>query len=230
MNKIKHSKFVVNWSAFLTDEVESIIDVALHMVNLDSTYGKKCYPNSNLVFRAFAECPENKVNVVLLGQDPYFIKGAAIGKCFDNNINDKASPSLANILLEINTEYPDRDILNTSSYLEHLPSQGVLMLNTALTVLEDKPESHLKIWQDFTREVFKYLDKKDNIVWVLCGAKALSYKELITNPTHKFVISSHPSPLGARQTMRGYPAFIGSKPFSKVNEFLKEMGKSSIKW
>lgn len=192
------------------------------------------YPSGDVMYRAFKECPYEDVKVIIIGQDPYYDEGSALGIAFDNPRKEshyKISPSLRNILSEIN----DDDVSITmdifqKSYLGHWPSQGVLMLNTALTVEASKPGSHAKLWEDFTKEVISVLNKKDNIVWVLWGAHALSYKDLITNDTHSFVISSHPSPLAANKPLKSYPAFKGSNPFSKINKLLESKNLLPIEW
>lgn len=106
----------------------------------------------------------------------------------------------------------------------HLPAQGVLMLNTALTVEEHKAGSHTAMWKPFMDEVFQCLNEKDNIVWIMLGNHAKSYKSIITNPTHKFVEAVHPSPLSANR------GFFGSKIFSRTNQALEGMGLSKINW
>ncbi len=192
------------------------------------------YPSDTNIFRCFKDCKLTDLKVVVLGQDPYH-DGSATGLAFDNLITNKMSPSLKNIFKEMEEDLGKTDPRLMNSNLGHfqaLPLQGVLLLNTALTVEQGKPESHLKIWEPFTKKLLGILGKQDSLVWVIWGAKALAQCEHIdSEPTkHKFVTSSHPSPLGAKKPMKGYPAFVGSKPFSKVNSFLKEMGKTEIQW
>lgn len=184
------------------------------------------YPEQINTFRAFKECPVDKVKVVILGQDPYH-DGTAIGLCFDNMVtNKKISPSLKNILIEMDSDLNGYSYtkIKTSvehSFLGHLPSQGVLMINTALTVEAGKPNSHSEIWKPFTGQIIEFLNTKDDIVWILWGNYAKGFKKLITNKTHKFVEGAHPSPLSAN---RG--GFFGGKYFSKTNEYLK----NKISW
>lgn len=188
---------------------------------------KQYYPKTENILRAFKETPYEDVKVVILGQDPYH-DGSATGLAFDNVGNRiKISPSLRNIMSELVNEGFETCV-NVSpafgSRLGHLPEQGVLLLNTALTVEPSNPGSHAELWKPFTVELIKELQNKDNIVWILWGKHAQSYKEYITNETHKTIESAHPSPFSASK------GFFGSKPFSKCNGYLKELGLSSIKW
>lgn len=142
------------------------------------------------------------------------------------------SPSLRNILDELSKDTVDVDLEvmeKSGSYLGSWADQGVLLLNTALTTQIGKAGAHAAAWKPFTKEVIKTInDNKDRIIWVLWGGHALSYKDLITNPTHFFIISSHPSPLGYTKELKEYPPFKNSKPFSKINKILKKIGKSEI--
>lgn len=190
------------------------------------------YPEGANIFKAFKECSYENLKVVLIGQDPYH-DGSATGLCFSNKIGTKMSPSLRNIFLELkddigNTELMQNDFTREGpfrdAYLGHLPYEGVLMLNTALTVEPHKAGSHTELWKPFMGEVFKVLNEKDNIVWIMLGNHAKSFKSVITNPTHKFVEAVHPSPLSASR------GFFGSKIFSRTNEALTKLGLSTINW
>jgi len=174
---------------------------------------KIIYPATHTVFRAFKEIPFEDVRVVILGMDPYH-DGSATGIAFDNPKNGKISPSLRNILKEIeeDTGKPSIGFDNSSSYLEHLPSQGVLLLNTALTVEKGNPGSHLDTWKSFTYNVIKALSKKEKLIWVLWGKKAQKFKPNI-NPKHIIIESAHPSPFS-------YRLFKGCKCFTQVNDKL----------
>ncbi len=184
------------------------------------------YPDEQNVYRAFQELPLEQVRVVILGQDPYH-DGSATGLAFDNPIKKRPSPSLMNILQEMMVDAGE-DNLNSGgkdSWLEHLPKQGVLLLNTALTVRPKEPGSHLEHWKPFTKRVIEQINTLDYVVWILWGEHAKSYKELI-NPSHGIVESGHPSPLA-----RGAKVpFKGSKPFSRTNNLLVERGKGTIQW
>ena len=174
---------------------------------------KKIYPITHSIFRAFKEVPFEDVRVVILGMDPYH-NGSATGIAFDNPRNGKISPSLRNIFKEIeeDTGKPSMGFDNSVSFLEHLPPQGVLLLNTALTVEQGKPESHLEVWREFTSEVINTLNKKDKLVWLLWGKKAQRFKSKI-NAKHIIIESAHPSPFS-------YRLFKGCKCFTQVNDKL----------
>lgn len=185
--------------------------------------GDKIYPQPKNIFRALNLVAPKDTKVIILSQDPYH-DGSALGVAFDNLKSDrKISPSLYNVLKEMKEDVGLSEN-NYESYLGHLPSQGVLLLNTALTVVDGKPTSHSELWKEFTEELIKEYNKYDNIIWVLWGNHAKSFKHLITNTTHHFIESAHPSPLSASR------GFFGSKPFSKINSILKSIKKEEIKW
>ena len=193
----------------------------LEICNLESPESKKqtIYPSTLAnVFRAFKETPYNTVRVVIIGQDPYH-DGSATGIAFDNSKTKRPSPSLRNILKEIVKDCGETQATeNVLSYLEHLPSQGVLFLNTALTVVSKEPLSHVPIWAPFTEEVIKVLNKRDQIVWVLWGTKAHAFEPKI-NPRHVIVKGAHPSPFS-------YHLFKDKRFFEIINSSLK----NKIRW
>lgn len=189
------------------------------------------YPDDEKIFRALNECKDPKV--VILAQDPYF-DGSSIGLAFDNKLESrKVSPSLRNILKEMLSDIGDDSYEEIAearsevydSYLGHLPDQGVLLVNTALTVRPNEAGSHTELWKPFTVKLIETLSKQDNIVWILWGNHAKSYKKFITNETHHVIEGTHPMPLAAN---RG--GFFGEKFFSKTNDYLKEVGKTPIQW
>lgn len=190
---------------------------------------KKIFPEkASNIFRAFKETPLDKLKVVIVGQDPYH-DGSATGLCFDNVSGKKISPSLRNILQELGDDigeykWSNAPVPEGTSYLEHLPPQGVLLVNAALTVEIGSANSQYALWQEFTKEIFSAINAKDGIIWVLWGNFAQRFEPLITNPTHKIIKGVHPSPLSASR------GFFGSKPFSKINEYLKKRGKTKIVW
>jgi uracil-DNA glycosylase len=195
--------------------------MSMQFAKLREEYTKNvCFPPSHLIFRVFNETPFEEVKVVILGQDPYH-DGSATGLAFDNARGRSVSPSLRNILKEIEDDIgvtASKD--NPTSYLEHLPSQGVLLLNTALSVPKGTPEGHLEYWQEFTSEIIKSLQKIPNVIWILWGKKAQAFESRITNTSHKVIKGAHPSPFSARA------GFLGGKFFSKCNSLLKR----EIKW
>lgn len=183
---------------------------------------KIIYPSKDDLFNAFKLTSFNDVKVVIVGQDPYHGEGEAHGLSFSVRDGIKIPPSLKNIYKEL---YDDLGVpIRDSGNLDGWARQGVLLLNSTLTVEKDKPNSHSKIgWQEFTDEVIKVIDKnKSNVVFLLWGNYARSKKKLIKN--NYIIESSHPSPFSARN------GFFGSKPFSRTNEYLMKMGIKEINW
>lgn len=171
------------------------------------------FPNSEDIFKAFRETDYNKVKVVILGMDPYH-DGSATGLCFINK-SSKVPPSLQNIVKEVNTDIGE---FKVNDMLEW-PSKGVLMLNAALTVEKGKAGSHLKLWENFTKNVIEELNKRDGIVWILWGKNAQEFKKYISEK-HHIIEGGHPSPLNRTGN------FLGGKYFSRANEYLEE----KIEW
>ncbi len=172
------------------------------------------FPADQFVLRAFKETPYNEVRVVILGQDPYHTAGYATGLCFDTP-KGKMPPSLRNIIKEIKADVGSfAGENNLLSHFEHLPEQGVLLLNSALTVPEGKPGDHSSIWKGFIEEVVKSLQKRNDIVWILWGKHAESFIPQITNGTHRIVKGAHPSPFA-------FHLFKDKKYFSQTNALIK---------
>lgn len=190
---------------------------------IKSDYKKyNCYPAFENIFKAFDLTKYEDIKCVIIGQDPYHKKGYANGLAFSVYNNVKISPSLKNIFKELEN---DLGIKRDNTELDDWAKEGVLLLNASLSVIEGKPNSHMKYWIEFTNNIIKFIEKNDNpIVYILWGNDAISKKSLITNKNHYVITSSHPSPLGA------YKSFFGSKPFSKCNELLKKNGKREINW
>jgi uracil-DNA glycosylase len=189
-----------------------------------SAYSKLIiYPPQQLIFNAFNLCPFENVKVVLIGQDPYHGAGQANGLCFSVNDGMALPPSLRNIFKELKTDM-NADI-PFSGNLEKWAKEGVLMLNTILTVENAKPGSHKnKGWETFTDHIIKLIsDQKEHVVFLLWGNYAFEKEKLIDASKHLILKAAHPSPLA-----RG--AFFGSKPFSKTNTYLKENGINEIDW
>ncbi len=179
-----------------------------------------CYPKYENIFNALKLTPYSKVKVVIIGQDPYHGEGEAHGLSFSVQKGIKLPPSLQNIFKEL---YDDLGIKNgTCGDLTPWAQEGVLLLNSILTVRKDSPLSHKDLgWQLLTDHIIKILNlKKEPIVFILWGSFAKSKKEFITNKNHLIIESTHPSPFSARN------GFFGSRPFSKTNNFLK---KNNIK-
>jgi len=183
-----------------------------------------CFPPPHQVFRAFElGLPEN-LKVVILGQDPYHGQGEANGLAFAVNVGMKIPPSLRNIFKELESEF-EFD-LNRKSDLISWAEQGVLLLNSVLTVQKDKAGSHSKMgWEMFTDATIAFISEKHHdVVFVLWGDFARKKKALINSQKHFVIESAHPSPLAA------YRGFFGSKPFGKINSYLISRGRKPIHW
>jgi uracil-DNA glycosylase len=185
---------------------------------------QEVYPPRNAIFRAFDKCDIEDVKVVILGQDPYHGLGQANGLCFSVSTGVPNPPSLVNIFKEINNDIGISSLSNGN--LESWANQGVLLLNSTLTVRANQAGSHQKEgWEDFTDAVIKKLSKhKGGLVYFLWGAYAQK-KGSILDPTKNLILKSvHPSPLSA------YKGFYGNKHFSKANNYLKNRGQRAIEW
>lgn len=184
---------------------------------------KVIFPLAKDVFSAFRLTPYKDVKVVILGQDPYHGEGEANGLCFSVNNGIKMPPSLQNIYKEL---YNDLGIKRTETDLSDWAKQGVLLLNSVLTVERNKPASHKFIgWEEFTDEVITKLNEREMpIVFILWGNFAKSKAKYITNSRHLIISSSHPSPFSVNY------GFFGSRPFSRTNEFLKKNNLKEIMW
>ena len=183
----------------------------------------QCFPPKNEIFRALELTEFDDVKVVIIGQDPYHNDGQANGLCFSVSENVKAPPSLKNIFIELKD---DVDVERKSNDLQDWAKQGVLLLNATLTVKANEPNSHKNLgWETFTDFIIKQIsDEKENVVFVLWGAFAQKKALLINQNKHHIIQSAHPSPFSV------YRGFFGSKPFSKINNYLSEKGKNPIVW
>lgn len=182
------------------------------------------FPPANEVFSAFELTPLADVKVVILGQDPYHNVGQAHGLCFSVKPDVEIPPSLVNIYKELHDDLGC--YIPNNGYLVKWAKQGVLMLNTVLTVRAHQANSHRGIgWEEFTNAAIRVLNEQDRpIVFILWGSPAQRKKEMLNNPKHLILEAPHPSPLSA------YRGFFGSKPFSQTNAFLKKNGLIPIDW
>lgn len=185
---------------------------------------KQIFPPADDIFNAFHLTPLKDVKVVILGQDPYHNVGQAHGLCFSVKKGIPTPPSLVNIYKELQDDLGCT--IPNHGYLVKWARQGVLMLNTVLTVRAHQANSHRGIgWEQFTDAAIRALNEQDRpIVFILWGAPAQKKKVMLNNPKHLILEAPHPSPLSA------YRGFFGSKPFSKTNEFLKASGIAGIDW
>lgn len=181
------------------------------------------FPPKEEVFAALSYTPLSDVRVVLLGQDPYHKEGQAHGLAFSVRRGVRVPPSLRNIYKELNTDLGVE--IPKHGFLEAWAERGVLMLNTSLTVREGKAGSHArKGWWKFTDAIIEAVNDGDPTVFILWGAHARKKAEMIDESKHKIVQSPHPSPLSAKT------GFFDSKPFSKVNTALADLGREPISW
>lgn len=212
-----------SWKPFLKSEFEKPYFKELSEFLHQEYETKTIFPPKKLVFRAFSTDLEN-IKVVILGQDPYHTPGAAEGLAFSVPNSQPIPPSLVNIYKEIDADIGSH--ANPRGNLKNWQDQGVLLLNTVLTVEAHKAKSHAgKGWETFTTEVIKYLNEsRPHLVFILWGRDARNKKSLIDESKHLILESAHPSPLSA------HAGFFGSKPFSKTNDFLKSKNLEPIKW
>lgn len=184
----------------------------------------KVFPPASKIFAAFDSCPFDKVKVVIIGQDPYHDDGQANGLCFSVNPGVKMPPSLVNIFKEVSDDTGAQ--MPANGDLTRWAMQGVLLLNSSLTVEAHKPASHSSIgWEELTDEAIRRLNAgRSGLVFMLWGAHAGRKAALIDQSRHLILRSVHPSPLSA------YRGFFGCKHFSRANQYLAQQGLETIKW
>ena len=218
------NKHLHGWDSAMNDNIKVCLAKGMaYYENLKNVSHITIYPKEKDIFRAFEMTPYDEVKVVILGQDPYHEDGQANGLAFSVNNGTKAPPSLQNIFKELQDDMGGRFRTNTD--LSDWAEQGVLLLNSSLSVIEGKANSMSKTWEPFTDGIIELLSKKETpIVFVLWGNNAKRKKKLIDVSRHCVIESAHPSPLSA------YRGFFGSKPFSKVNQNLKRFGYKEINW
>ena len=211
------------WDIILEDEMKQEYFKKLGIFVKKEYKEKIVFPPYENVFDALRFTDYDDVKVVILGQDPYHGIGEAHGLSFSVHEGISMPPSLQNIFKELES---DLGIKRNKSDLTDWAKQGVLLLNSIMTVEKDKPLSHKdKGWEIFTDNIIKYLnDREEPVIFLLWGSFARSKKALITNKKHYVIESVHPSPLSA------YRGFFGSKPFSKINNILKENHMEEINW
>ena len=200
------------------------IEKILKFLENERKKGKIIFPEEKKIFLSLNLTPFDKVKVVILGQDPYHGNNQATGLSFSVNLSSKIPPSLKNIFKELKNDFSCH--LEIKSDLKNWAKNGVLLLNSFLTVEKDKPLSHSDIgWETITDNIIKKLsDNKKNIVFILWGKFASKKKYLIDETKHKIITSSHPSPFSA------YKSFFGSRPFSRTNKYLKEKNIEPVYW
>lgn len=215
---------LVGWNDFFSRS-----DIKVDICNISEKLKERAnsgiiiYPEIYQVFRTFSLSPE-KIDVVLLGQDPYH-DGNATGLCFSIPKGSKLNPSLRNIYTELKNDgynvIEDGDI-------SYLLNKGIFMLNTALTVEKGEPESHLHLWYKFTEKIIRYIAEKKSVVWLLMGAKALAFQKIVLDSknTQKIFATSHPSPFSAHKTFydkigkRQVQSFLNSGVFVEIENYI----------
>lgn len=213
-----------DWKELLEDEFSKEYYQTLRQFLLEEYKTKKIYPDKHDIFNSLHFTPYKDIKVVILGQDPYHGPGQAHGLSFSVNPGIKTPPSLLSIYKELNSDLGC--YIPNNGYLKKWADQGVLLLNTSLTVRAGEANSHKNIgWQIFTDKIISLVNEKDDpVVFLLWGNNAIKKKDLITNKKHLILTSVHPSPLSASR------GFFGSKPFSKINNFLISANKKPIDW
>ena len=217
-------KITKNWYELLKDEFEKPYFKKLQEFLTEEYNTKTIYPLAENIFNALNYCKYEDISVVLIGQDPYHQPGQAHGLCFSVQDETALPPSLKNIFKEIHDDLGVTPL--SSGNLIRWAKQGVLLLNTVLTVRRDEPNSHKgKDWENFTTKVIELVNKKTSpVVFLLWGGNAKAFEGLIDKNKHYVLKAAHPSPLSA------YNGFFGCKHFSKTNEILEKNGKKPIDW
>lgn len=213
-----------DWNDLLKDEFNKDYYVKLRQFLVSEYKSSTVFPNKYDIFNALHFTAYKDVKVVILGQDPYHGPNQAHGLSFSVKPGIPAPPSLVNIYKELRDDLGY--FIPNNGYLKKWADQGVLLLNTSLTVRSGEANSHRKIgWEIFTDKIIALLnERKDPVVFILWGNNAISKESIITNKNHYIIKSVHPSPLSATR------GFFGSKPFSKANSFLQSICKAPIDW
>lgn len=216
--------FKNDWEIYLTEEMQKPYYRELREFLIGEYRHGKVYPDMYDIFNALHYTSYAATRVLILGQDPYHEEGQAHGLSFSVQPNVPPPPSLVNIFKELETDLGCS--VPNNGCLEPWARQGVLLLNTVLTVRAHQANSHReKGWEIFTDKIISLLNERESpVAFILWGAPARRKKAMITNPQHFVVESPHPSPLSA------YRGFFGSHPFSRVNKFLQSAGEEPINW
>lgn len=213
-----------SWDSILAGEFDKLYYLKLREFLRNEYNTKVIYPDKNNIFNALRLTPYEEVKVVILGQDPYHGPGQAHGLSFSVQPGVKTPPSLLNMYKELRDDLGC--FIPNNGYLVSWAKQGVLLLNTVLTVREGEANSHRKKgWENFTDEVICKLNERDKpVIFLLWGNNAKEKMKLITNPKHFILTTVHPSPLSATR------GFMGCKHFSKTNDILRGLGEKEIDW
>lgn len=213
-----------DWMKLLENQFEMTYYKELREFLIQEYASKTIYPDKYDIYNALNYTAYKDVKVVILGQDPYHGPNQAHGLSFSVKPGIPAPPSLVNIYKELKDDLGC--YIPNNGYLKKWAEQGVLLLNTSLTVRAGEANSHRnKGWEIFTDAIISLLNQREKpVVFILWGSNAISKESLITNKSHYIIKSPHPSPLSAHR------GFFGSKPFSKTNDFLKSIGETPVDW
>lgn len=222
--------FGKSWSEALSEYIsgKDFYQLACKITELRKT--TEIYPSKENIFRAFRECPYDKLKISIIGQDPYPTASYADGLAFSNSLSRDISPTLKIILKEVDNCYPEN--IDRMDYgkldpqdLSRWSKQGVGLFNIALTIEKGKVASHLDMWKNFTIEVFKALNRKSDIVVVLLGKEVKTYSKLINNPTITVLEYSHPS-----IHLYGGEGFVNKGIFKEINKQLLARNLKEVVW
>lgn len=219
-------KIEESWKKALAAEWDkSYFEELIRFVKASYAAGQ-VFPRPSRIFAAFDACPFDSTNVVILGQDPYHGEGQAHGLCFSVPTGVEAPPSLLNIFKEMSSDLGVPLPPRPNTDLTYLAEQGVLLLNSTLTVEAHRAGSHQgRGWETFTDAAIAALnERRDGLVFILWGSYAIRKGAFIDRSRHLVLTSAHPSPLSA------YRGFFGSRPFSRANEYLISKGKTPVRW
>jgi uracil-DNA glycosylase len=213
-----------SWDDLLKDEFQKDYYLKLRQFLIGEYKNHTVYPDMHDIFNALVNTPYEDVKVVILGQDPYHEPGQAHGMCFSVKPGVKTPPSLVNIYKELKDDLGIEP--HSDGYLMKWAEQGVLLMNTCLTVREHQAGSHRnKGWEILTDKIIELLNQREKpMVFILWGANAKSKTPLITGKQHLILTGAHPSPLSA------YNGFFGGRYFSRANEFLVSTGQEPVDW
>ena len=213
-----------DWLEPLTPEFRKPYYANLYQTVRNEYNSHQVFPNADDIFNAFAFTPLANVKAVILGQDPYHNDGQAHGLCFSVKPDVAVPPSLVNIYKELQEDLGC--YVPNHGYLKKWADQGILLLNTVLTVRAHQANSHRGIgWEEFTDAAIRILNEQDRpIVFILWGRPAQMKKAMLNNPKHLILEAPHPSPISA------YRGLFGSRPFSQTNKFLEMNGVEPIDW
>lgn len=216
------------WIKIINDFNITALNKTYDILNIINTKKEQIYPAYKNIFKCFNYCDISEIKVVIIGQDPYHGHNQATGLAFAVNNNIPIPPSLRNIINELKTDI-GVDLIDTS--LEHWAKQGILLLNSSLSVIQSTPGSQMKLWSLFTDHIISKLNEQANpIIFLAWGAFAHKKISRVNTDNHHIIVSSHPSPLSCYKNYKQFPQFKNSKPFSKINNILISENKSIIDW